>query len=112
MSLYKKPFVIAEIEIIMKEVSQLQKIITEAANAGVDAVKFQTYNPESFIEERKKKLKILKKFHLSKKTYNLYKFSKSKGLKFISTPLDIEVQFSRKIVDQLKLRLVIMILMI
>ena len=107
MSLYKKPFIIAEIGNNHEgSFSTAKKLITEAANAGVDAVKFQTYNPESFISKKeKKKLKILKKFHLSKKeTYNLYKFSKSKGLKFISTPLDIEsANFLGKFVDQFKI---------
>lgn len=47
----------------MKEsFSTVKKLISEAVNAGVDAVKFQTYNPESFISKKeKKKLKIIKK---------------------------------------------------
>lgn len=40
----------------MKEsFSTAKKLISEVANAGVDAVKFKTYNPESFISKKEKK---------------------------------------------------------
>ena len=56
MSLYKKPFIIAEIGNNHEgSFSTAKKLITEAANAGVDAVKFQTYNPESFISKKEKR---------------------------------------------------------
>ena len=72
--------------------SLAKKLIEKAAKAGVDAVKFQTFKTEKFVNDRDKlKYKRYKKFELSKKEfYKLSKFAKSKKLIFISTPLDIQ----------------------
>lgn len=103
----KKPFIIAEIGnnhegkfIIAK------KLVEEAAKARVDAVKFQTFDANSFISSKeKKRLKMLKKFQLSKdEFFKLYKIAKAKKIKFISTPLDINsALFLGKFVDLFKI---------
>lgn len=69
------------------------KLIDKAAEAKVDAVKFQTFKTENFIsssvdEKRKKKLN---KFQLTIKEFTkLSNYAKKKKLVFFSTPLDIE----------------------
>ena len=72
--------------------SLAKKLIEKAAKAGVDAVKFQTFKTEKFVNDTDQlKYKRYKKFELSKKEfYKLSKFAKSKKLIFISTPLDIQ----------------------
>ena len=52
MSLYKKPFIIAEIGNNHEgSFSTAKKLITEAANAGVDAVKFQMFDTPKYISK-------------------------------------------------------------
>jgi len=103
----KKPFIIAEIGNNHEgSFSNAKKLINEAKKTGVDAVKFQTFKTENYVNEtEKKRFKRLKKFELSKKDfYKLYKFSKQKKLKFISTPFDIEnAKFLGSFVDILKI---------
>ena len=69
-----------------------KKLIKEAADAGVDAVKFQTFIPEQFISSKDQlKLSRLKNFQLSFEQFEqLSKFAKKKGVIFFSTPLDIK----------------------
>jgi N,N'-diacetyllegionaminate synthase len=70
-----------------------KKLIDKAAEAKVDAVKFQTFKTENFVStsidnERKKKLD---KFQLTMKEFTmLSNYAKKKKLVFFSTPLDIE----------------------
>ena len=69
-----------------------RKLIKLAAKAGVDAVKFQTFIVDEFInKEEKKRFNQLKKFQL---TYNqfkeLKKIANNHNLRFISTPLDFK----------------------
>lgn len=106
---YKKnrPLVVAEIG-NNHEGSFLtaKKLINEAYKAGVDAVKFQTFITEDFINlKEKKRFNRFKKFQLSQKNFvALAKLSKKKGLKFISTPLDIKsAVFLNSIVDYFKI---------
>lgn len=83
-----------------------KKLITLAANTGVDAVKFQTFNPEEYVNSSdKKRFERLKKFQLSEEEFiKLSKFARSKKLKFISTPFDIKsAKFLNKIVDYFKI---------
>ena len=69
------------------------KLIDKAAEAKVDAVKFQTYKTDLFLsneisEERKKQLKT---FELDYKDFaKIANYAKKKGLIFFSTPLDLE----------------------
>ena len=83
-----------------------KKLIQKASEAGVDAVKFQTFKTENFLNDQdKKKFRRYKKFELSKEEFfKLSKFAKSKNLKFISTPLDIQSAiYLGKIVDYFKI---------
>ena len=88
-----KPLIIAEIGNNHEgSFDVAKKLILEAAKAGVDAVKFQTFITEDFISiENSDKFKRYKNFQLSKKEFKkLYQIAKKKKLKFISTPLDFK----------------------
>ena len=88
----KKTFIIAEIGNNHEGNFKIaKKLIQLAYKAKVDAVKFQTFNTEDFINKKdKKRFAQLKKFQLTKKQFiELKNFAHSKRLKFISTPLDI-----------------------
>lgn len=83
-----------------------KKLIQKASEAGVDAVKFQTFKTENFLNDKeKKRFKRYKKFELSKEEFfELSKFAKSKKLIFISTPLDIQSAIDlSKFVDYFKI---------
>ena len=83
-----------------------KKLIEKAAKAGVDAVKFQTFKTEKFVNDIDQlRYKRYKKFELSKEDfYKLSKFAKSKKLIFISTPLDIQSAiYLNKRVDYFKI---------
>ena len=69
-----------------------KKMILLAAQAKVDAVKFQTFIPELYShKDNKKRIKILNKFRLSDKTFiKLKKIAKKNKLLFISTPFDLK----------------------
>lgn len=69
-----------------------KKLVKLAAKAGVDAVKFQTFKVDDFINKReKKRYNQLKKFQLSYNQFrNLKKIANNYNLRFISTPLDYE----------------------
>ena len=83
-----------------------KKLIEKAAKAGVDAVKFQTFKTEDFINDNdQSRYKRYKKFELSKQDFfKLSRFAKSKKLIFISTPLDIQsAVYLNKCVDYFKI---------
>lgn len=89
----KKVFVVAEIGNNHEGNFDLaKKMIIEAAAAGVDAVKFQTFIPEQFVSfKNQSRLNRLRSFQLNYKQFReLSKVAKKKGLIFFSTPLDIE----------------------
>lgn len=89
----KKTFVIAEIGNNHEgNIKNAKKLISLAAKAKVDAIKFQTYITEDFINDKdKKRFKILKKFELSHSQFlDLKKFAHKNKVHFISTPLDIK----------------------
>ena len=82
------------------------KLIDKAKKCGADAVKFQTFDTNYFINKsEKKRFTRLKSFELTNKEFKkLSIYSKKKGLKFISTPLDIDsAKFLSKIVDVFKI---------
>ena len=89
----KKVFIIAEIGNNHEGNFELAKeMISKAAKAGVDAVKFQTFIPENLVSnEDKTRLKQLSKFQLS---YNQFKdlslFAEEKSVIFFSTPFDLK----------------------
>ena len=88
----KKTFVIAEIGNNHEgNLALAKKMILLANKSGVDAVKFQTYNTNDFINPiLKKNFKRLKKFELSINQFKILRnFAKKLKLKFITTPLDL-----------------------
>jgi len=105
--LKKKVFIIAEVGNNHEgNFNVAKKLINLASKAGADAIKFQTYKTEDFINKNnEKRFNQLKKFEL---TYNqfreLKKISHKKKLKFISTALDISsAKFLSKNADIVKM---------
>ena len=89
----KKVFVVAEIGNNHEGNFELAKdMIKEAAVAGVDAVKFQTFIPEKFVSFLdQSRINRLRSFQFSYKQFKeLSKVAKKKGLIFFSTPLDLD----------------------
>lgn len=89
----KKVLIIAEIGNNHEGSFQLaKKLIEKAAKAGVDAVKFQTFKTEDYVNDKDHfRFERLKKFELTKEEfYKLSKFARRKKLLFISTPFDIQ----------------------
>ncbi len=109
MSFLKKndPFIIAEIGNNHEGSFKLaKKLIIEAAKTGVDAVKFQTFQTENYVNSKdKKRFNRLKKFELTQKQFlELAIFARKKKLIFISTPFDIQSAINlNKIVDCFKI---------
>ena len=81
------------------------QLIKAAADAGADAVKFQTFNSEKLVsknlekakyqknsnEENETQLNMLKRLELPKNSYfELQKYANSKNIEFLSTAFDIE----------------------
>lgn len=83
-----------------------QDLVGLAAEAGVDAVKFQTIVPERLVNRSDEpRFSTLKKFELSYDQFEtLAKQAHSAGIKFLSTPFDLEsATFLGAIVDGLKI---------
>lgn len=85
--LKNKTFVIGEAGINHNgKLSLALKLVDKAKEAGVTAVKFQTFKAEA-LDSRKAKVKIFKKLELSKQDFiKLKKYCDKKGLIFLSTP--------------------------
>ena len=89
----KKIFIVAEIGNNHEGNYKIaKKLIKLAAKAGVDAVKFQTFKVEEFINQKdQKRFKQIKKFQLNFNQFkNLRKLANEHKLRFISTPLDFQ----------------------
>lgn len=89
----KRVFVIAEIGNNHEGDFHLaQEMIGRAAEAGADAVKFQTFVPESYVScSDPERLERLRKFALAKPDIErLSKQASECGIIFFSTPFDIE----------------------
>lgn len=84
---------------------QAKKLIDVAAEAGADAVKFQTFVPENLVSRYAEKagyqkettdntesqLEMLRKLVLKKEWHQvLIDYAEAKGIQFISTPFDFE----------------------
>ena len=83
--LKKKTIIIAEIGNNHEgDFNTAKKLIDEAKKCGVDAVKFQTFEPDSFIYKKdKKRLKQIKKFQLSFSQFKqLSQYAKKKKINF------------------------------
>lgn len=92
----KKAFIVAEIGNNHEGNFDLaMEMVEAAAKTGVDAVKFQTFIPESFVSNNDgARLEKLNKFKLTYDQFrNLEKRSRELDLIFFSTPLDIESAF-------------------
>lgn len=76
------------------------KLIDRAAEAGADAIKFQTYDLDSFIDPSFQEMyQKFKKFSLSFEQFSqLSSYSKKKNIIFFSTPFDLKsAKFLNKI---------------
>jgi N,N'-diacetyllegionaminate synthase len=103
----KKTFIIAEIGNNHEGSFNVAcKLIEKAKKAGVDAVKFQTFETKNYYNQNDvERFERLKKFELTKEEfYKLSLLAKNNNLKFISTPFDINSAiFLNKIVDCFKI---------
>lgn len=102
----RKVFVIAEAGVNHNgSVEIAKKLIEVAANAGADAVKFQTFQTEKLVSKKADKAtyqkistnaeesqyEMLKKFELDVGAHKeLICYCKNKNIKFLSTPFDLE----------------------
>lgn len=112
----KSVFIIAEAGVNHNgELPVALKMIDAAVAAGADAIKFQTFKAESLVSKTAKKAAyqerttsheetqydMLKKLELSYDAHvELVKYAKSRKIKFLSTPFDLE---SIEILDKLGL---------
>lgn len=103
----KEPFIIAEIGNNHEGDFRIAaKLIEEAAKAGVDGVKLQTYEPNQLVNgKEKKRLNFLKKCKLSDENFiKLAQIARKKKIKFISTPFDLKsASFIKDKVDMIKI---------
>lgn len=86
-------FVVAEVGVNHEgDFFKAAEMIDLAAQAGADAVKFQTYIPEKYVSSsQRERLERVKKFSLSFKDFSgLSARAKEKNIVFFSTPLDFE----------------------
>lgn len=83
-----------------------EQLVDEAALAGVDAVKFQTYRTERFVHPaNQERYARMKRFELSGADFRrLQRRAQERGLLFLSTPLDLEsVDTLHDLVDAYKI---------
>jgi len=109
-----KVFIIAEAGVNHNgDINLAKKLIDKAVEAGVDAIKFQTFRAENLVSKNAKKAKyqventkntesqyeMLKKLELSFKDFEeLKKYCDEKGIMFLSTPFDEEsIEFLDKL---------------
>jgi N,N'-diacetyllegionaminate synthase len=101
-----KTFIIAEAGVNHNgSIEIARKLIDVAAEAGADAVKFQTFKAEKLVsrvvpkaqyqkgttDKEESQLKMLKKLELDAAAHKeLIKYCKKKGISFLSTPFDVE----------------------
>jgi sialic acid synthase SpsE len=101
--IYKEPFVIAEIGNNHEGNFEVaKKLVYEAKKAGVDAVKFQVFDTENYVNKsEQERYSKLKGYELSRSNFfKLSQIAKSLKLKFISTPFDMKsAEFLSSVVD-------------
>ncbi len=88
------------------KLSLAQKAIRAAAEAGVDAVKFQTIIPERLVSIKEtERIKQLERFRFSYDQFEeLHRTAKEEGVLFLSTPFDLEsVDFLDSLVPAFKI---------
>ncbi len=102
----KKTFIIAEAGVNHNgDIDLAKKLIDVAKEAGVDAIKFQTFKAEKLVTKNTKKAKyqdnntnsnesqfdMIKKLELDEDTHiELIKYAKEKGIMFLSTAFDLD----------------------
>ncbi len=101
----KKTYIISEIGVNHNgSIALAKKLVDEASNAGVDAVKFQTYKTENVLSSKDVKktpyqtrdsstsqYDMLKKLELSSKEFaEIKKHTEKKGVEFMSTACDLD----------------------
>ncbi|MBU2251682.1 MAG: N-acetylneuraminate synthase, partial [Candidatus Omnitrophica bacterium] len=68
-----------------------KQLVDLAYEAGVDAVKFQTFSAEKVVSQQSLQLDMLKKLELSRQDHiELNDYCREKGVIFLSTPFDLE----------------------
>lgn len=88
------------------DVSLARELVARAAEAGVDAVKFQTFRADDFGNPTDRdRLARLRQFELSRDDFeDLAHRARDAGLMFMSTPLDMgSAEFLSPIVDAMKI---------
>jgi len=98
---------VAEIGVNHEGDSQMAaKLVRLAAEAGVDATKFQTFRAEHYVSSvQPERLQRVRKFQLSYETFRqLAQIAKEQDVTFFSTPLDLnDVDFLDEIVPLFKI---------
>lgn len=90
------PFLVAEIGINHnKDISLAKEMITAAKESGANAVKFQSYTTEKFInpniKEAESLFKVFQKYELSFKEHQiLFEYAKKQNILCFSTPLSLD----------------------
>ncbi len=88
------------------DIEVAETLVRQAADAGADAVKVQTFQTQYFVSAGdKRRYDRLKSFELSRvEVERLHRLAKSLGLLFLSTPLDLEsAAFLEGLVDAYKI---------
>ena len=105
--LKEKVFIVAEIGNNHEgKLERCYDLVDKAKSCGVDAVKFQTFNPNLYYERsQKKRLIQLKQFSLTQsQLIKIKDFCEKKKIHFFSTPFDIEsAKFLNTIQDFFKI---------
>lgn len=87
----RQPFVIAEIGMNHNGDQQLgRKMIQRAAEAGADAVKFQSFNTDDFLSEGVGSREEYRQYELTRENHEDYQSTaRSNDVVFLSTPFDV-----------------------
>ena len=73
------------------DINIAKKLVDEAKNCGVDAIKFQTFKTESFVSKSNQYFDVFKNAELSYNEFlELKSYSEKKEIIFFSAPFDLE----------------------
>lgn len=88
-----KPYVIAEIGNNHEgDFEHAKELLNAAADAGADAVKFQTITPEKLVtSDQSNRIAQLRRFHLTHEQFEtLAELANNRSVEFFSTPFDLD----------------------